>query len=153
MAVALGSNLGDREGHVAWALQQLGALVDDLESSAPEDTAPLDVPAPQPTYLNSVAVGWTRLGRREFFDRLTALERARGRTGKGTRGPRTLDLDLILFGDEVETSADLTVPHPRFRDRAFVLGPLARLVPDWRDPVTGLTMAELWDARRPSGPA
>ncbi|MGE0815171.1 MAG: 2-amino-4-hydroxy-6-hydroxymethyldihydropteridine diphosphokinase [Vicinamibacterales bacterium] len=153
MAVALGSNLGDRAGHLAWALDQLAAVLDGLQSTPPEDTTPLDVPAPQPSYLNSVAIGWTTLGRREFFDRLNALERARGRTGKGTRGARTLDLDLILYGDDVVSEPDLAVPHPRFRERAFVLGPLARLAPGWRDPVSGRTMAALWRARRPSGGA
>lgn len=151
VAVALGSNLGDRTGHLSWAVGQLSHLLDEVRVSPFEETAPLDVPDLQPDYLNAVAVGRCRLGPAGLLDALLALERLRGRTRPGLRAARTLDLDLILYGSAVIDDARLTVPHPRFRERPFVLGPLAALVPRWRDPVTGQTMAGLWRTHRPPG--
>jgi 2-amino-4-hydroxy-6-hydroxymethyldihydropteridine diphosphokinase len=150
VAVALGSNLGDRTAHLRWAVEHLSRLIDGLRVSAPRQTAPVDVPDNQPDYLNAVAVGRTQLGPRALLDELLALEQRRGRTRPSLRAARTLDLDLILYGSEVLAEPTLTVPHPRFRERPFVLEPLAALVPRWRDPVTGQTMAALWRARRPA---
>ncbi|HUF47107.1 MAG TPA: 2-amino-4-hydroxy-6-hydroxymethyldihydropteridine diphosphokinase [Vicinamibacterales bacterium] len=143
VAIALGSNLGDRQAHLDWAVQQLGDLLQHLRASPFVDTAPHDVPGPQPRYLNGVVVGETRLGPADLLDRLLALERARGRRRSSVRAPRTLDLDLILYGDLVRETPRLTVPHPRFRERPFVLEPLAVLAPDWIDPETGRRMSEL----------
>jgi 2-amino-4-hydroxy-6-hydroxymethyldihydropteridine diphosphokinase len=154
VAVALGSNLGDRAGHLAWALDRLREHLDDLRVSPARETAPHDVPDAQPDYLNAVAVGRTRLDAHGLLQQLLAIETARGRTRPGVRAARTLDLDLILYGDRVIDDDALTVPHPRFRERPFVLGPLADLVPRWRDPVTGRTLAALWRERggRPPRP-
>lgn len=149
VAVALGSNLGDRAAHLSWAVDQLSRLLDRLRVSAFEDTAPVDVPDLQPDYLNAVAVGRCRLRPAELLEALLGLERLRGRTRPGLRAARTLDLDLVLYGSEVIDDDRLTVPHPRFRERPFVLGPLAQLAPRWRDPVTGHTMARLWRGHRP----
>ncbi len=151
VAVALGSNLGDRAAHLAWAVGELARVVDGLRVSAFEETAPLDVPDLQPDYLNAVAVGRCRLGARDLLEALLALERLRGRLRPGLRAARTLDLDLVLFGNSVIDDTRLTVPHPRFRERPFVLGPLAALVPRWRDPVTGCTLAALWRTHRLPG--
>jgi 2-amino-4-hydroxy-6-hydroxymethyldihydropteridine diphosphokinase len=151
VAVALGSNLGDRAAHLSWATAQLAHLLDGLVVSPFEETAPLDVPDLQPDYLNAVAVGRSRLGAPELLDALLALERQRGRTRPGLRAARTLDLDLVLYGSAVIDDARLTVPHPRFRERPFVLGPLATLAPRWRDPVTGRTLAALWRTHRLPG--
>lgn len=151
VAVALGSNLGDRAAHLSWAVGQLSQLLDGMRVSAFEETAPLDVPDLQPDYLNAVAVGHCRLDARALLDALLALERLRGRTRPGLRAARTLDLDLVLYGNAVIDDARLSVPHPRFRERPFVLGPLAALVPRWRDPTTGESMARLWRTRRPPG--
>ena len=148
VAVALGSNLGDRAAHLTWAVAQLAPLLADLRVSPFEETAPLDVPDLHPDYLNAVAVGRCRLSALALLDALLGLERLRGRTRPGLRAARTLDLDLVLYGDAVIDDARLTVPHPRFRERPFVLGPLAALVPRWRDPVTGQTMAALWRTHR-----
>ena len=153
VAVALGSNLGDRAAHLSWAVDQLAGMLDDLRVSAFEETSPFDVPDLQPDYLNAVAVGRCRLSPRDLLDALLALERLRGRLRPGLRAARTLDLDLVLFGNAVIDDPRLTVPHPRFRERPFVLGPLAGLVPRWRDPVTGQSMAQLWRTRRPPGGA
>ena len=152
VAVALGSNLGDRSAHLSWAVSELAHLLDGLQVSAFEETAPLDVPDLQPDYLNAVAVGHCRLGPAALLDALLALERLRGRMRPGLRAARTLDLDLVLYGTAVIDDARLTVPHPRFRERPFVLGPLAALVPRWRDPITGKSMAALWRSRRPPEP-
>lgn len=143
IAIALGSNLGDRRGHLAWAVQHLAPWLADLRQSSVIETDPVDVPAPQPPYLNAVVTGLTDLEPDEVLGRLLALERARGRRRIVPRGPRLLDLDLIFYGDRVLERGDLIVPHPRFRVRRFVLEPLAELAPDWRDPVTGTSVAEL----------
>lgn len=145
VAIALGSNLGDRRGHLRWAARRLRDLVDELVVSSFEDTAPVEVEDTQPRYLNAVAVGWTTLGPDTLLQGLLDLERQRGRvrTSRRQKAPRPLDLDLILYGSRVIETPDLRVPHPRFRDRAFVLRPLATLAPRWRDPVTGKTLSAL----------
>lgn len=122
----------------------LGNHLSDLRASAMRESDAVDVPEPQPPYLNAVVVGATALPARDLLDTLLDLEQQRGRVRTAPRAPRTLDLDLILYGDEMLDEPGLEVPHPRFRDRAFVLEPLAELAPDWRDPVSGLSMEELW---------
>lgn len=153
VAVALGSNLGNRDAHLAWALDALSGILSDVRSSPPMNSAPQDVPDDQPDYLNAVAVGTTTLAPRALLDRLLALEAARGRVRHGERTARTLDLDLVLFGSRTIDEPGLVVPHPRFRERDFVLEPLATLAPRWRDPVTGRTLAALWRGRRSSAAA
>ena len=108
------------------------------------ETAPLGVSEPQPAFLNAAVVGTTTLTARGLLDAILAIERERGRERPYQNAPRTLDLDLILFGDSVIDAAGLTVPHPRFRERPFVLEPLAEIAPDLVDPVTGLTIASLF---------
>lgn len=144
--MALGSNLGDRRGHLHWAAERLASILHDLRASSIIETSPFDVPDPQPPYLNGVVVGETALSPTELLDRLLALERARGRQRPSLRAPRTLDLDLVLYGDRIVDLPGLTVPHPRFRERPFVLQPLAELAPDWIDPVSGKTVEELLKA-------
>ena len=151
VAIALGSNLGDRTAHLDWAIAALGAHLTELRISPFQETAPVEVPDRQPDYLNAVAVGRTRLEPHALLDVLLGLEAARGRTRAGVRSARTLDLDLVLYGDRVIDDPRLQVPHPRFLARPFVLGPLAALAPRWREPVSGRTLAGLWRARRPAG--
>lgn len=154
VAIALGSNLGDRRAHLEWALSALEpSILTSVRASAFVDTAPHDVPDAQPHYLNAVVVGTTTLAPRAVVDGLLDLERARGRVRLTPKAARTLDLDLILYGDLVVTEQGLIVPHPRFRERAFVLAPLATLVPGWRDPVTGLTVRALAGRLTHEGPA
>lgn len=145
-AIALGSNLGDRRGHLEWAIERLGELLANLTASPFIETEPLDVPDVQPPYLNGVAVGETTLDAEALLAALQDLEQARGRVRLGWRAARTLDLDLILYGDLIRNAPGLSVPHPRFRERAFVLRPLSEIAPDWVDPVTGRTTRELADA-------
>ena len=100
-------------------------------------------------FLNAALVGETTLSARELLDALQAIEQERGRERPYANAPRTLDLDLILLGDVVLEEPGLRVPHPRFRERRFVLEPLAAVAPDLRDPVSGKTVAELLAAAGP----
>ncbi len=142
VAVALGSNLGDRASHLQFAVDRLTSLLSSLSVSSWRETAPVGV-APQPSFLNGAVVGHATLGARELLDALLAIERARGRERPFPGAPRTLDLDLILYGEEIRQESGLTVPHPRFRARRFVLDPLAEIAPELLDPVTGLSVAAL----------
>jgi len=147
VAIALGSNLGDREAHLAFGLSALPGFITNLRTSRWYDTAPVGVSPDQPRYLNGVVAGETALAARDVLDRLLAIEDAAGRRRPSPMAPRTLDLDLILFGDQQIEEPGLTVPHPRFRERLFVLEPLAEVAPDWIDPVTGRRIEQLLSAR------
>lgn len=116
-----------------------GFLLSDLIETEPEGEGAEG----QMLYLNAVAVGETSLGARELLDALLAIEQQFGRERPFPNAPRTLDLDLILLGDAIVIERGLEVPHPRFRERFFVLGPLAEIAPDTVDPVTGLRAGEL----------
>lgn len=153
VAIALGSNLGDRRGHLAWALFALGDHLSDVRASSVIETEAEGVSAPQPPYLNAVVTGSTRLAAPALMKALLGLERERGRVRSSPRAPRTLDLDLILYGESIIDQRALTVPHPRFRERRFVLEPLAELAAAWRDPVTGRTVGELLADLVGAGPA
>jgi 2-amino-4-hydroxy-6-hydroxymethyldihydropteridine diphosphokinase len=143
-AIALGSNLGDRQAAFKFAIDQLSALISNLTVSRFIETDPEgDGLQDQPRYLNAVAVGETSLTAREMLDHLLAIEHAYGRQRPYPGAPRTLDLDLILLGETIENSPGLQVPHPRFRRRSFVLEPLAAIAPAIVDPVTKLSIAEL----------
>jgi 2-amino-4-hydroxy-6-hydroxymethyldihydropteridine diphosphokinase len=115
VAIALGSNVGDREAHLAFAVVRLRQLLNNLHVSTWRETAPVGV-EPQPDFLNGALVGETSLTPRELLDELLSLERARGRVRPYEGAPRPLDLDLILF---------------------------AQIAPDWVDPETGLTVGAL----------
>jgi 2-amino-4-hydroxy-6-hydroxymethyldihydropteridine diphosphokinase len=142
-AVALGSNVGDRRAHLDFAVSALRGLLGNISVSRYYETVPLGVSGPQAMFLNAAAVGETALTPRAMLDALLAIEQERGRERPYVRAPRTLDLDLILLGDAVLDEPGLVVPHPRFRERRFVLEPLAAVAPEMRDPVSGRTVAEL----------
>ena len=143
VAIALGSNLGDRDRLLKSAVAAVGEAITGLRVSSWHQTAPVGVAGPQPDFLNGAAVGTTVLSARELLDRLLAIEQTFGRERPFPGAARTLDLDLILYGDAVLDEPGLIVPHPRFRERRFVLAPLAEIAPDWVDPVTGKTVGEL----------
>ena len=142
VAVALGSNLGDRERYLRDAIGALREPLSGLTVSAFYDTEPVGV-GEQPRFLNAAAVGWTELPPRALLETLLRIEATFGRTRPHPGAARTLDLDLILYGDQIIEERDLVVPHPRFRERRFVIEPLAEIAPDWIDPVTKRTMREL----------
>jgi 2-amino-4-hydroxy-6-hydroxymethyldihydropteridine diphosphokinase len=142
-AVSLGSNVGDRRAHLNFAVAALRRLLTNLAVSRYYETVPVGVSGPQAMFLNAAAVGQTSLTPRAVLDALLAIEQERGRERPYVRAPRTLDLDLILLGDVVMEEADLIVPHPRFRERRFVLEPLAEIAPDLRDPTTGSPISAL----------
>jgi len=145
VAIALGSNLGDREAHLRGAIGALQPAFSRLRVSAFYETEPVDVPAPAPMFLNAAATGESELSAPAVLDLLLTVEQQFGRERPYAGAPRTIDLDLILYGESVINAPGLIVPHPRFRERRFVLEPLAEIAPDWIDPLTGKTIKELLD--------
>ena len=144
VVVAFGSNLGKRHSAIVEAADRVAALLSSFRLSGIIETQPVGEGLENdPPYLNAVGVGESSLSPRALLEALLAIEAATGRTRPHPGAPRTLDLDLILVGDLVVDEPGLQVPHPRFRERRFVLEPLAELEPDLRDPVTGLTIQEL----------
>ena len=143
--IGLGANLGERRETIDAALARLdehpairvGAV------SALIDTEPVGGPAGQPNYLNGAAAIETDLEPAALLAELKRIEHDLGRREGPRWGPREIDLDILLCGDLVLDSPDLTIPHPRLRERRFVLAPLAEIAPDATDPVTGLTVREL----------
>jgi 2-amino-4-hydroxy-6-hydroxymethyldihydropteridine diphosphokinase len=146
--VGLGANLGDREATIRRAVELLDATagIEVAAVSTLRETDPVGY-ADQPRFLNGAAVLVTRLGPQALLGRLLAVERELGRVrGEGPRfGPRTIDLDLLLYGDEVLDEPGLVVPHPRLADRRFVLEPLHELDPRLRLP-DGRRVSELLEA-------
>ena len=142
-AVALGSNLGDRRSHLDYAVSRLRAHLTDIRISGYYETDPIGVPGSQPLFLNAAAVGSTDATAQDLLQALLSIEAERGRERPHPGAARTLDLDLVLYGDLVLDEPRLTVPHPRFRERRFVLEPLAEIAPELVLPGRGGTVAEL----------
>lgn len=145
--IALGSNLGDREATLRRALEMLDARDDIsvIRVSSFIETAPSGGPADQPPYINAAAELETSLSPHDLLAALQAAESALGRDRSREQrwGPRTCDLDLLLMGDVVLDAPDLTIPHPRMANRAFVLAPLAEIAADAIHPAHGETIASL----------
>ncbi len=142
--IGLGANLGDRAAMLHAALEQLGAEpdIEVVAVSTFRETEPVGI-VEQPRFVNAAAAVETALSARELLDRLLGIENRLGRTREGPRfGPRTIDLDLLLYGDEEIAEPGLRVPHPRLHERLFALQPLAELDPQLvvpgRGPLTDL---------------
>jgi 2-amino-4-hydroxy-6-hydroxymethyldihydropteridine diphosphokinase len=135
--VGLGANLGDAQATLQSALNALATLPDTTlrQASSIYRSAPID--AGGPDYLNAVAWLDTRLDPHELLAELQRIEHAHGRERPYANAPRTLDLDLLLYGSQRIHSATLTVPHPRLHERAFVVRPLGEIAPDWQVPGAG----------------
>jgi 2-amino-4-hydroxy-6-hydroxymethyldihydropteridine diphosphokinase len=142
-AIALGSNIPPREEHLAFARGELARILSGVQFSSIHETDPEGVTTPQGRFLNQAAIGTTDWTARRVLGELLAIEERSGRARPFPGAPRTLDLDLILYGDELVDEPGLTVPHPRFRARAFVLEPLAEIAPQLVDPVSRETVAGL----------
>ena len=147
VAIALGSNLGDRRAHLDYAIDALRLDLADVAVSSFLETQPVGVGPEHGTYLNAAVVGRTHLTARLLIERLLEIEEERGRARPYPMAPRTLDVDLVLYGGRIIEEDGLSVPHPRFREREFVLRPLAEIAPDMIDPVTGKRISELLNRR------
>ena len=141
--LGLGSNVGDSEALLRSALAELDSPdCRLLRVSSLYETEPIGF-REQAWFLNLAAEFETELPPRELLHRMQKIEKVMGRTRTVENGPRTIDLDILLYGDLVMKSEGLEIPHPRYRERRFTLAPLAELNPGLRDPVTGLTMSEM----------
>jgi 2-amino-4-hydroxy-6-hydroxymethyldihydropteridine diphosphokinase len=149
----LGSNLGDRRRNLEAALDALRAHPQITVSAVSSflETDPVGGPAGQGRFLNAAAKIETDLAPEALLEELKRIERALGRKPGPRWGPREMDLDILLYGDAVLETPDLTIPHPRMRERRFVLEPLAEIAPTARDPATGRTVRELLASLKDSG--
>jgi 2-amino-4-hydroxy-6-hydroxymethyldihydropteridine diphosphokinase len=142
--VGIGSNLGDREDHLRRAVELLAAedAISVLASSQVRETEPVG-PVAQGPFLNGAVQVETELAPRELLERLLAIEERLGRVRRERFGPRTIDLDLLVYEDAVVDEPGLTLPHPLLHERRFALEPLAELAPDLEIPGRGSVSALL----------
>ncbi len=146
--ISLGSNLGDRQGLIHSALDALRGLPDSEVSkvSSLYETAPVGK-TDQPCFLNAVLKLQTGLTARDVWKHMQRIERELGRVCRERWGPRTIDLDLVLYENHVIEEKNLTVPHPRYRERAFVLAPLLEIEPELTDPESGRKIRKFLEER------
>lgn len=140
--LSLGSNLGDREAHLRTAIEKLADLGQVAAVSSIYETEPVEFTA-QPWFLNCALALRTHLMPKLFLAKALAIEQQMGRRRTQPKGPRTIDIDILLFGNSVISTPQLDVPHPAMHQRRFVLEPLAEIAPDVRHPVFKLSMREM----------
>ena len=146
--LSLGSNLGDREANLRTAIEKLGEFGNIAAISSFYETEPVEVTA-QPWFVNCAVKLDTEKMPRQLISAILALEQSMGRQRKQQKGPRTIDIDVLLFGSSVIEIPSLTIPHPHLHERRFVLEPLAEIAPDARHPIFKRSMRELRDALPP----
>ncbi len=136
--LSIGSNLGDREKNLAFAYNKLKCVLKNINSSSLFKTEPM-YNTDQPEFLNAVFSGDCDMGPYELLEYIHTLEdeSGRDRAKAGWKGPRPLDIDILLYGDTVSDDPVLTLPHPGMKERGFVLIPLAEIAPDLAEPGTG----------------
>lgn len=143
--ISIGTNIGDLEGNIERALQFLTSLtsIEILKKSSYYQTFPVGGPKGQPSFLNMAILLRTTLSPEELIQEIHAIEKAMKRERKVFWGPRVIDLDIILYGSAVLKSEELTIPHPRFQWRDFVLSPAYEIAPHIPVPVFNMTIEEL----------
>jgi len=150
VALALGSNLGDRLENMRAAMRDIRQCVAITARSDVYET-PAAYVADQPAFLNAALIGTTAVEPQSLLRFLKNAESAIGREPTFRYGPRVIDIDLLFYGDRILDLPDLTVPHPRLAERDFVLRPLCDIAPQWRHPQNGLTVTEMLAALSGAG--
>ena len=146
--LSLGSNVGDREANLREAIARLGEVGTVAALSSFYETEPVEFTA-QAWFLNCAAALETELMPRQLLSRILGIEQAMGRRRTQPKGPRNIDIDILLFGNSVVDTPQLTIPHPAMHERRFVLAPLAEIAPEARHPVLKRTMRELLEGLPP----
>jgi 2-amino-4-hydroxy-6-hydroxymethyldihydropteridine diphosphokinase len=144
--LSLGSNLGDREKYLREAISRLGELGVIRQVSAFYETQPVEVRGEQPWFLNCALAMETELTPLAFLSQVLAVEQSMGRIRREPKGPRTIDIDIVFFANDVLDTPELTVPHPAMHQRRFVLEPLAEIAPALVHPVLQRTVRDLLDS-------
>ena len=140
--LSLGSNLGDRDKNLREAIQRLEALGHVTEVSSFYETEPVEF-AEQPWFVNCAVALKTSQSAPQLMSGILQIEREMGRRREQKKGPRSIDIDILLFRDEIVNTPDLTIPHPAMAERRFVLEPLAEIADQARHPVLKKTVGEL----------
>jgi 2-amino-4-hydroxy-6-hydroxymethyldihydropteridine diphosphokinase len=148
--LSLGSNVGDREGNLRQAIASLAELGEVLRVSSFYETEPVEFTA-QPWFLNCAVAMATEKMPKQLLASTLRIEQEMGRKRVQPKGPRVIDIDIVLFGSSVVDTPQLTIPHPAMHERKFVLEPLAEIAPEVRHPVFKRTVRELRDVL-PAGP-